>query len=323
MKFDGEQTVGRARACLSSSKSVKINKSKVACVADGIKRSYPVWWLEDSIPKLNYLGLDGLLKFIFSYDSLSFCYWEEPKWRISTENGSLDGAKALGASLRRILFSDREWLDFENVQKLSVEAFGDKLGGSRHISLIEQRLDILRAGARFIHQKYENSVFNLCEESDFDVIKMINLLVEELSYFQDQGVIDGLKIDYLKKAQLLASDIDHCLRIFKNSKQMNGVEHLIGCADYKLPQVLHSLGILEYSPELSSKIRSKHVFHSDGIEENELRCAVLVCIDLIFQQVNQKKPFWTKMEINDHLWLMGQLPNTFDLFPHRVLTTFY
>ena len=59
-------------------------------------------------------------------------------------------------------------------------------------------------------------------------------------------------------AQLLTSDILHIREIKENIKV--DYSNLVGCADYKIPQVMRGLGILEYGVELSELIDNKKQF---------------------------------------------------------------
>lgn len=71
----------------------------------------------------------------------------------------------------------------------------------------------------------------------------------------------GEKIYFYKLAQLLTSDILH---VIKNKEKIQvDYSNLIGYADYKIPQVMQGLGILQYDVMLSSLIESK-----TPIEEN-------------------------------------------------------
>ena len=54
---------------------------------------------------------------------------------------------------------------------------------------------------------------------------------------------------------MLTSDILH-IRELKENIRMD-YSHLIGCADYKIPQVMRGLGILEYNDKLANIIDNK------------------------------------------------------------------
>ena len=60
-----------------------------------------------------------------------------------------------------------------------------------------------------------------------------------------------------KLAQLLTSDILHIRELKENIKV--DYSHLVGCADYKIPQVMRGLGILEYNRKLADIIDNRKV----------------------------------------------------------------
>lgn len=74
--------------------------------------------------------------------------------------------------------------------------------------------------------------------------------------------------------------------------------NLIGCSDYKIPQTLRALGILEYNEELSNIIDGKNQIEISSKYEVEIRASQLVVIDYISSKLDNAK----SIDINDYLF---------------------
>ncbi len=100
-------------------------------------------------------------------------------------------------------------------------------------------------------------------------------------YFDDVSTFDKKDILFYKRAQLLTSDILHVREI----KEQANVDysHLIGCADYKIPQVMRCYGMLEFSDSLAEKVDNKIELVENSLEEIEIRANTLKVIDYIYE----------------------------------------
>ena len=123
---------------------------------------------------------------------------------------------------------------------------------------------------------------------------------------------DYKKIYFYKLAQLLTSDILHIRELKENIKV--DYSHLVGCSDYKIPQVMRGLGILEYSDKLSNIIDNKKEIEVNSEYEIEIRANMLVAIDLIKKKLENKV---CAIDINDYIWSQGR-NKTIELKPYHL-----
>ena len=79
--------------------------------------------------------------------------------------------------------------------------------------------------------------------------------------------------------------------------------HLRGCADYKIPQVMRCLGMIEFNEELSLKVDNLEEIPVNSEMEIEIRANDIVVIDYIYKELNM---LVTHININDYIWLLGQ-----------------
>lgn len=98
--------------------------------------------------------------------------------------------------------------------------------------------------------------------------------------------------------------------------------NMTGCADYKIPQVLRHLGILEYSNELADIIDSEQTIEHDSEMEVEIRANMLYAIELIKNGLHQKDINMSSVQIDNALWLLSKNKEFKDK-PHHLTRTIY
>jgi hypothetical protein len=98
---------------------------------------------------------------------------------------------------------------------------------------------------------------------------------------------------------------------------------LTAFADYKLPQVLRHLGILNYSPELAQMVDNQVLLSPGSAEEIEIRANTIWAVEVIRQELERCGRKTRAFEIDWLLWNMGQ-EDTYRAKPyHRTVTIFY
>ena len=134
----------------------------------------------------------------------------------------------------------------------------------------------------------------------------------------NQARENDVNIYFYKRAQLLVSDILHVRKLLENVNV--DYSNLLGCADYKIPQVMRCLGMLEFNEILISKVDSLTEIPYGDEMEVEIRANNLVVIDYIYNKLNGKV---SRMDINDYIWLLGQDKSKMVKPYHRTKTIYY
>ncbi|KAH9144113.1 hypothetical protein LEN26_005030, partial [Aphanomyces euteiches] len=75
-----------------------------------------------------------------------------------------------------------------------------------------------------------------------------------------------------------------------------------------LPCVLNAIGILEYTPALTTLIQSGELLPCGGEQEVELRAGAIVACDKILAALRIEMPAVTIMELDSYLWRVGKEP---------------
>ena len=131
--------------------------------------------------------------------------------------------------------------------------------------------------------------------SDEELFKTI---IKYFSCFKDERTYNNQTIYFYKLAQLLTSDILH-IREQKEKIEVD-YSHLIGCSDYKIPQVLRGHGILIYDDELSKIVDNGIEIPINSPYEVEIRASMITVIDIINKKLGYK---YSSIDINDYIFM--------------------
>jgi hypothetical protein len=127
---------------------------------------------------------------------------------------------------------------------------------------------------------------------------------------------------FYKRAQIFAADLYGAFK-GKEWGQFTDIHKLTAFADYKLPQVLRHLGILNYGQSLAQKVDQKVLLGPGSQGEVEIRANTVWSVELIRQELERKGKGLKAFEIDWILWNLGQRAE-FKVRPyHRTATVFY
>ena len=293
-----------------NSRNVKINYDKIDDLIDQINNSKVDCWLDPNPYGLMDMDVKEIINFLFIYHAIGdYCFWGDPKWEVKTDLGVMDGSYAI---MYLILNRFKSNNNFE----ISFDEFKELLKGNVTIPLLEDRYQNLVEMNRFLKSK-NKSFYELIKELNIDS-ELFEFIVNNLDYFKDISNYVEKEILFYKRAQLLTSDILHVRE--KKEKIEVDYSHLIGCADYKIPQVMRCYGMLEFSDSLGDKVDSKIELKEGSEEEIEIRANTLKVINYIYERLDKK---YSRMDINDFIWLLGQNKSQMTKPYHRTLTKHY
>ena len=294
----------------NNSKNVKINYNKIDEMIDKIKNSKVKYWLDSNPYNLLDMNIEDIINFLLIYHAIGdYCFWGDPKWKVETEIGTLDGSYAI---MYLILNRFKKNKNFE----MTFEEFASLLKGNVEIPLLENRWNNLNKINKFLKSK-NKSFYEQIKDYNKDYL-LFEYIINNLDFYKDTANYKGKEILFYKRAQLLTSDILHIRKI--KEKINVDYSHLIGCADYKIPQVMRCYGMLEYSDDLNKKIDTYIELEEGSLEEVEIRANTLMVINYIYEKLDKKI---SRMDINDFIWLLGQDKSKMNKPYHRTLTSNY
>ncbi len=291
-----EKIIESCKYVVRNSKNVKINEIKIDELINKMENVQCKHWLSSSPFGLLDLPVETIINFLLIYEAIDFSFWGSPKWTIDIENKKEDGSIALlGALLKYVKIKDTT--DFSNIK---IDDLRKILKGNVEIPLLKERYNIITNISKIVNEKMEGNFYRYIKNITND-LELFDLIITMFPQFKDERIYKGKKVYFYKLAQLLTSDILH-IREMKEKIKVD-YSHLLGCADYKIPQVMRGLGILEYNDSLSYKVDNKIEIEPNSEEEIEIRASMLLVIDIIKNKLGGNI---CSMNINDYIWGQGK-----------------
>lgn len=285
---------------VDNAKHVKINYEKAKELIEELLKFDNVHYLTKVPYSVYEMNTRDIVNFLLIYDSIDFSFWGNPKWTIDANGKDLDGGIALLHCIFN-LFNGRDSIEvYQQLENMTLEEFKNILKGNTDIPLLEERYKIVTGIAKIVNAKMNGNFYDTIKDMNTDQ-EVFRTIINNFSSFQDTRTYKGQTIYFYKLAQLLTSDILHVIEV----KEQKDVDYssLLGCADYKIPQVMQGFGILEYDIELSSLLENKTEVEENSEYEVEIRASMIVVINYIWEQINRSID---RIDINDFIWGKGQ-----------------
>ena len=280
---------------VDNSKYVKINYAKLDEFINNIKYENLKNWLLFNPYNLLELDIETVINFLLIFESIDYSFWGQPKWEINTEEGIKDGSDALLYAMIKYVKQTRS-TDFSN---LTLNEFKELLKGNIDIPLLEERYKTIVNISRIVNEKMNGSFYKFIKDINLDT-KLFDTIINNFDSFKDEREYNGKTIYFYKLAQLLTSDILHIREKLENISV--DYSNLIGCADYKIPQTLRALGIVEYNNELSTIVDQRKQLENSSEYEVEIRASQIVVIEYISNKLIDAN----SIEINDFLFVYSK-----------------
>jgi hypothetical protein len=280
---------------MDNSEYVKINYDKLDEFIKKIDCGNLKNWLAYNPYNLLDLDIELIVNFLLFFESIDYSFWGQPKWSIETDEGLKDGSDALLYTMLKYVIKTKK-IDFSCI---SLDEFKECLDGNIEIPLLNERYKTIIEISNVVNKKMDGNFYKFIKSVTSDV-ELFNIIINSFESFKDEREYNGKTIYFYKLAQLLTSDILHI------REELEKIEvdysHLIGCADYKIPQTLRALGLIEYNDELSSIIDSKREIQISSKYEVEIRASQMVVINYIKEKLNNVN----SIDINDFLFIYSK-----------------
>ncbi|KAH8684659.1 hypothetical protein BGZ60DRAFT_398042 [Tricladium varicosporioides] len=243
---------------------------------------------------------ESTVNFIFTLDLLNFSFWSEriePEERFAVEykGKSYTGYKSLVAALQRALDEDIPITssDFwqnedECTEEVLRHVFRSKT--EEEIPLFQERVKCLREAGQVLYEKYECRFSNCIKAANYSAAALVNLLAADFPCFNDVAKYENRRsVRFLKRAQICVADLWAAFE-GESYGEFDDIDKLTIFADYRVPQILNTLGCLWYSPQLQSTINSKKCIESGHPWEVQMRGCTIWCVELIRREIKRKHP---------------------------------
>lgn len=284
-----------------NSVNVKINDENLNILIKKLKFDNNSHWLTLNPFGILDLEVKNIIQLLLIYHSVCFCFWQEPKWEVVVDGVVYDGAYAMLGKLVNFVKNN-----------------GTNITEKDFISIIKSKNELCLKDIRIknlisVKEDFYTEIKDITSDEE-----LLDYIIKKYSHFNDITNYKNEKIYFYKLAQLLTSDILH-IRKEKEKLKVN-CSNLIGCADYKIAQVLRNYGVLEYTENLNKIVDKKTPIESESEFEIEIRANTLVVINEIYNKLDGKID---RIEINDLIWLVGQDKSKMIKPYHRTYSRYY
>ena len=299
---------------VDNSKYVRIDEAKIDDFVqkmDNIKYQH---WSHEYDLKLNEKEWILLCLII---ESMNFCFWKEPKWKVQHNNEIITGSNALFCSVVKEVKRNKEFLNLDYLNQLNYDNFIKIFEGIEgECPYLKKRYKNFKDSIKYLKKNdFYGEIFSI--KSD---IELINYIVSHFKSFDDKSIYKNKVIHFNKRATLLANDFYYMSpTIRENVLDMN---HLSGCADYGIPRTFRDYGLMIYNDELASRVDNKKLIPHDSEMEIEIRGNMLYLIERIKEKLHKKGIDINSVELDNIIWLMGKkMKNRSN--SHHTITIYY
>ncbi|HEX9035951.1 MAG TPA: queuosine salvage family protein [Ktedonobacterales bacterium] len=271
---------------------------------------------------------ENIPNWVLLLDALNFCFWgppDGPRWRVTWHGATHDGYNALAAALSRAVeeqqpVADAAWLADLEGDTLAHVLRPDE--GAPAIPLFAERLNNAREVGRVLLDRYDGRFINAIEDADYDAVALEAIIARDFSSFADIAEWRGAPVPFLKRAQILVSDL-RALTGGAGAGAILGMEYLTAFADYKLPQRLRALGVLEYVDSLARTVDSLTLITAGTEPEIEIRAATIWAVEALRRALAARGATRTASAIDERLWIESQTRLPDERPYHRTRTIYY
>jgi hypothetical protein len=152
--------------------------------------------------------------------------------------------------------------------------------------------------------------------------RLVTILAEQ-PFFRDISCYHGIDVPFLKRSQLLASDLALALD-GRGLGRFDDLSELTIFADNLVPHVLRMEGVLEYSAPLLRAIETERLLPAGSDEEIEIRACCVHAVEQLIEVAREDGAAWTARDMDQALWHRGQdVQYKKQAKRHRTQTVFY
>jgi hypothetical protein len=262
-----------------------------------------------------------LANLILLIDSLNFCFWSDRPLQFEWRGKTYHRFDAMFISLMLATRADSRWFDpafWIDVPRSEIEAV---LAGRGQLLLMDEREEIIRQTGRTLIDRFDGRFVNAIDSVNHQAWPLAVLLMTNFDSFRDVSRYRNQPVYILKRAQICALDLSCAWEVHRYGP-LEGLDQLTAFADYRVPQALRHLGILELTPELAHTIETGIELAPGEAAEVEIRAATIQAVDRMARVAFELGKRACPWQVDCYLWGLARGP---DVKPnhHRTRTVYY
>ena len=294
----------------------------VECVADFVRNNLlrhvktEIRWDSGDFHYCQDAQFDGPLtcQYVMILDGLNFCFWPTPGMEY----------EHLARGLKQALEQDPTILDAHRLATIDSKVVASWFAPFHPNQLVERTLRVQEIGLVLLRY-FDGLAFNLVNQANHSAVELLRLLQMYFTGFQDHALYKGEQVYFYKRAQILIGDVWAAYGCRKTGfASFHDMDQLTMFADYRVPQLLHSRGVLAYSKTLEDKVLQKETIASGSELECEIRAATIHAVERIKQELETEHNIrLLVIQIDWILWQLGEEKKEVLHPHHRVHSIYY
>lgn len=312
---------------LEHAQHVSINEGQLDTLAQVVERRLNQG-LESSEDNFGTTGTyEEDLQLVFLETCVNFCFWSESgeqndQWFVEWPKDHVitSGWYSIKGAFQRAMAEGKPILDSHYLEQVTLADVHEIFRGHNNIDipLLEHRHNNLKQAGNILSDKWDGQISNLIKAAHGDAIKVVELIIRDFPFFRDTANYHGHDVMLYKRAQIFAFDIHYVMDTY-HQPPLDNLNQLTAFADYRLPQFMRHMGVLEYTTELAQQIDNYALIEQGSDEEIEIRAVTIWIVELLRQKLNK----YSMGEIDNAIWLLSQDVKTKMNPHHRTYSIFY
>lgn len=242
----------------------------------------------------------SVVDWIATVDLLNFSFWSDVDEKDSGTTGSgrysveyngthYTGYWSLVAAINRALDQEIAITSpaFWGTDEFNAQFALDKVFYSstdEQIPLLEERIAVLKEASSVLKSMGYTSFAEFIPLAQQSATQLVQLLSDKFPSFNDTSMYNGHKVYIFKRVQIFVADLWACFR-GQGYGQFTDIDEITMFADYRVPQILHSLGCLKYSSELETRLLDHELIPHGDVDEVELRACSIWAVELMLKHI--------------------------------------
>lgn len=256
------------------------------------------------------------VQYIFVLDAMNFCFWPSPGFEYDT----------LALALKQVLEKDPSAFSAANLANMAPETLAAFFPTDKPIPNILERVDRLREVGTVLSAEFGGLAANMVKAANGSAVSLVKLILMHFPGFRDTVVYKGRLVHFYKRAQILVADIWGAYGRPRDPSHpycFSEVERITMFADYRVPQILRHVGILQYDPELAAAVDAHQEVPFGSNAETEIRACTVVAVERLQRALGQGELTLLALEVDWLLWQRGEDMKDRIAPHHRTLTIYY
>ncbi|KNC81635.1 hypothetical protein SARC_06058, partial [Sphaeroforma arctica JP610] len=234
---------------------------------------------------------DNALNWIFVIDTLNFSFWSatDTLYTVIYRNKPYTGYWALCAAINRALdegipITTPSYYAHSTEQQVAHVFRSDS---TEPPPLLHYRHEHLTQCGQVLLKDYKGKVSELIASCNGSAETLMNTMVTKFPCYNDISTYRERECAFYKRAQIFVADVWACFEQ-TGYGHFSDIECITMFADYRVPQVLVYLGLMEYTEELTADMKSGSLWQTGDPREAEVRGCSIWAVELVKREMRRQ-----------------------------------